>query len=239
MKNPLMISAFLVLICSGVATADEGKTVSDLWYTVSVNKIPSEYYNEKVVSHGDNIQFLSHVWKKEEGYINEELLGAFSKADQDLTPLFFNFRSTYRASETVVDGNVRDGKTLVANIRKDGQKLPTVTRSVTPRTFFSVFFPVWLRKVVPSLKVGKTVSFSTILEDDVEHGFESESGVIHLEKPDAFAQETGTQKISVDYRSVRSFWWVEKTGLPLRTLMPESNVVIDRSTKEKAQAFLK
>ena len=95
--------ATLALVASTCLADDHGKVVWDYWYTVTVQKIPAEIENEKVVMHGDKLQFMQHVWKKEEGYINEEQLGAFAKADPDLTPLFFNFRSTYRTTETIVD----------------------------------------------------------------------------------------------------------------------------------------
>ena len=234
--SPLVL---LLSLTSYAAGAETGKVVWDYWYTVSVKKIPAEAYNEKVVMHDDKLQFMSHVWKKEEGFINEEQLGAFSKADTDLSPLFFNFRSTYRASETVVDGNVHDGKTLVLKVRKGGEALPTVTRSIIPKTFFSVFFPVWLHKMVPTLKEGKTVSFSAILEDDIEHGFESEVGSIRLEKADEFATSSATKKILVDFRSVRSYWYVDAQGAPVRTVMPETGAVIERVSKDKADEFLK
>ena len=204
-----------------------------------MQKIPAEIENEKVIMHGDKLQFLQHVWKKEEGYINEEQLGAFAKADPDLTPLFFNFRSTYRTTETIVDGTVKDGKSLVIKIRKAGQTLPSVTRSLPSKTFFSVFFPVWLHKVVPTLKEGAAVSFSTILEDDIEHGFESESGTVRLEKGDEYSQSSNTKKITVDYLNVRSLWYLDSQGAAVRTVMPENSAIIERVSKEKAEAFLK
>jgi hypothetical protein len=240
-KLSLLVSLWGAALIALPATslADSGKVVWDYWYTVSVNKIPAEMYNEKVIMHDDKLQFMNHVWRKEEGYINEEELGAFSKADEDLTPLFFNFRSNYRTTETVVDGNVKNGNTLVVKVRKAGDALPTVTKSIPHKTFFSVFFPVWLHKVVPTLKKGVTVSFSTILEDDVEHGFDSESGTIRLEDSDEFAQSSNTKKLIVDYRDVRSIWYVDAQGTPVRTVMPENNAVIERVSKEKAEAFLK
>jgi hypothetical protein len=251
-KLPFYILALFVLSVPNVrasdpagttaatTSTDTGKVLWDYWYTVAVNKtIPAEYYNEKVVLHGDKLQFFNHVWRKEEGYINEEQLGAFATADMALTPLFFNFRSTYRATETVVDGNVRDGKTLVVKIRKGGESLPTVTKSIPSNTFFSVFFPVWLGKALTTMKEGRTVSFSTILEDDVEHGFESESGMVRLDKSDDFAEKTHTKKIIVDYRSVKSTWWVDLHGASIRTEMPETGALIERVSKEKAEAFLK
>jgi hypothetical protein len=157
----------------------------------------------------------------------------------DLNPLFFNFRSTYRNSETLVDGSVKDGKTLVVKIKRDGQALPSVTKSISKGTFFSGFFPFWISKELPVLKEGKTVSFSTILEDDVDNGFNSESGTIRLEPADAFAKSSQTKKIAVDYRSVRSYWWSDAHGAPVKTEMPETKAVIERVTKEKAEAFLK
>lgn len=237
-------SLFVILLAAGLSTslaarADDGKVVWDYWYTVSVNKIPAEMYNEKFVMHDDKIQYMQHVWKKEEGYMNEEQLGAFSKADENLTPLFFNFRSTYRTTETVIDGTVKNGKNLVVKIRKGTDALPSVSKSVPTGTFFSVFFPVWLRKAQPTLKEGKTVSFGTILEDDVENGFSTESGLVRLEKPDDFAQSSGTKKLAVDYLNSRTYWYIDSQGSPVKTVRPDGNMVIERVSKDKAEAFLK
>jgi hypothetical protein len=244
MKKLILLASAVLTVLSTTPTFagspdQQGKVLWDYWYTVAVNKIPAEYYNEKVVLRGDKLQFFNHVWRKEEGFINEEQLGAFATADMNLTPLFFNFRSTYRTTELVVDGNVKDGKTLVAKIRKGGQSLPTVTKSIPSKTFFSVFFPVWLGKAITDLKPGRSASFMTILEDDVEHGFESESGTVRLEEPDEFAQKTQSKKVTIDYRSVRSMWWVDSHGAAIRTVMPETGAVIDRVSKQAAEAFLK
>jgi hypothetical protein len=213
---------------------------ADYWYTVSVKKIPYEYYNEKVIFRDGKIQFFNNVWKKEEGFINEEQLGSFSNADIDLTPLFYNYRSTYRSTEVKIDGNVHDGNSLVVKAKKGDQALPTITKSIRPKTFLSLFFPLWLGKKLETMKENVTVSFSTLQEDNIDDGFDSVSGHVRLEKADDFSKKTGTKKIAVDYRDdARSYWWVDKQGAALQIEMPDKGTLVERSTKEKAEAFLK
>jgi nitroimidazol reductase NimA-like FMN-containing flavoprotein (pyridoxamine 5'-phosphate oxidase superfamily) len=220
--------------------ADAGKVLWDYWYTVSVKKIPYEYYNEKAVFRDGKIQFFNTVWKKEEGFINEEQLGSFSNADVDLTPLFYNYRETYRSTEVKIDGNIRDGKTLVVKVTKSGGSLPTVTASIRPKTILSLFFPLWLGKKLETMKENVTVSFVTLQEDNVDDGFNSVSGSARLEKPDDYANKTKTKRVAVDYKeNARSYWWVDKQGAALKIEMSDRGTLVERSTKEKAQTFLK
>jgi hypothetical protein len=222
------------------ASADSaGKVIWDHWYTVTVRNIPYEYYSEKVVLKDGNIHFFNDVWKKEEGFLNQEQLGAFSNSDVDLTPLFYNYRATYRSNEVTIDGNVHDGKTLVVKVKKGGEALPTITKSISPKTFLSLFFPLWLGKQLQTAKENVTISFSTILEDNVDDGFDSTSGRVRLEKADEFAKSSKTKKVAVDYKDdSRSYWWVDDLGSAVKIEMPDKGTVVLRTTKEKAEAFL-
>lgn len=222
---------------SAGAGADE--VLSDSWFTVTVNKVTHYgYYNERFELTKGRLRFQQHFMKLEEGYMNEEQLGAFAENNDDLTPLFFNFHSTYRTTETLIDGSIQDGKALMVKIKKGNQELPLVKRSIPQKTFLSVFFPVWLAKNAHKLKSNQTISFKTILEDNLELGFAPVTGRIKLEKPDEFANKTQTKKILVDYRNMRSYWWVDQTGSYIRIEMPSQNTVVERVTKEKATQFL-
>ena len=225
---------------SGAYAADSGKVIWDYWYTVSVKKIPYEYYNEKVVFRDGKVQFFNTVWKKEEGFINEEQLGSFANADMDLTPLFYNYRETYRSTEVKIDGNIHGGNSLVVKVKKNDQSLPTVTKSIRAKTFLSLFFPLWLGKRLETMKENVTNSFLTLQEDNIDDGFDSVSGHVRLEKADDFAKKTATKKVAVDYKDdARSYWWVDKQGAALKIEMPDKDTVVERTTKEKAAAFLK
>ena len=79
----------------------------DHWYIITIeDHVPYAYYNEIVKRQDDQIQYQQHLWKLEEGYINEEHLGVFSKDDEGLSPLYYSFYSTYKAFETKIDGFV-------------------------------------------------------------------------------------------------------------------------------------
>src|SRR6185437_9306908 len=210
----LLLTSLAALPCGAAQTsrAPKSKVVWDYWYAVAVKSLPYEMENDKVILEGDKLRFQEHVWKKEEGFINQEELGAFAMADMSLTPLFFNYRSAYRTTETVVDGTVHDGKNLVVNVRKAGQSLPTISHSISSGTFFEVFFPLWIGKELKILKTGQTGAFTTIFEDGIEDGFDSKSGSIRIETPDDFANKTHTTKLAVDISDLRTYWWVDSRG---------------------------
>jgi len=211
----------------------------DYWYTVTVNQnIRYAYYNDRVEVKDDRIHYQNRFSKQEEGYINEEQLGAFAMNNAELTPLFFNFHSTYRTAETKIDGNVKDGKLLTVKIRKGNTDLPLVNKGIPQKIIFSVFFPVSLAQKIPYLKTGQPGSFTSILEDNLEVGFASVPGTFRLETPDAFANTTKTSKVIVNYRDIQSIWYVEKTGAPIRIEMPAQKTLIERASEEDAQDFL-
>ena len=219
------------------APAPKGKLLWDYWYTVKTDKtVPYEYYEDKFETDKSKVHFENHAWKKEEDFINEEQIGAITEGTPELTPLFWNFRSTYRSSEKVIDGNIKDGKVLTAKIRDKGQDLPIVTKTITPNTILSSFFPLWLGIHMPKMKVGQSVSFQTILEDKVDAG--TVSGIVRMDKPDAFASKTSTIKLAVDYGDQNSIWYVEKNGALMRSEIPEQRIIVERVPESVAKKFL-
>lgn len=212
----------------------------DSWYTVTVGKSTRyAYYNDKVEYRPDGkVFFQNRFWKKEEGYLNEEALGAIALNDSDLTPQFFNFYSTYRATETKIDGVVREGKHLAVRVRKGNTELPIIRRGVSPRVIFSVFFPVWIGKKLASAKPGAKVAFMTILEDGVDLGFQTIHGNFKIEPPDDFAKRNQVTKLAVDYRDIKSIWYVRSNGMPERIEMPTQHTLIQRAPADQAKAFL-
>ena len=220
------------------AETSESKLLWDAWYTITVSEtLHYGYYNERVELKRGRLHFQNHMWKKE-GYVNEEQLGAFAENDDDITPLFYNFHSTYRSSETNIDGTVIEGKTLNVRIKKGGAEMPVIKHSLPPKAIFSVFFPLWLKSRVYGPNAVKTAPFLSILEDNLEAGFLPLNGRMKVEKPDSIAQSTGTTKVSVDYRNMKSTWWIDEKGSAARIEMPAQKAVIVRVSKEKAEAFL-
>jgi len=243
---PISATALLLSLSGSTAFAAPKKVdttvLSDDWYTITLgagaNGKPYGYYNDHVEIKKGRLFYQNHVWKREEDYINEEQLGAFAENSPELIPLFFNFHSTYRTSETSIDGTVVDGKLLTVRAKQGGSELPIVKKALTSKTFFSIFFPYWLKQHLAELKPGKTLSFRTILEDNIEQGFNTVYGSVKQEKPDAFAEKSGTKKFLVDYRSLRSFWWLDAEGTCLRMEMPQQKMLVQKVNKAQAQAFL-
>ncbi|MBL7716045.1 MAG: hypothetical protein JNL01_11325 [Bdellovibrionales bacterium] len=226
------------------AEAPKAKTqdevvVADTWYTVTIaGKTKYGYYNDKIVRRGDQLFFQNRYWKSEEGFINEEALGAIAKDDADLTPLVFNFQSKYRNSETKIDGSLKDGE-LTVKIKKGGKELPLVKRTGIKNAIFSVFFPVWLGKKFNEMKVGQTLSYLTILEDNIDQNFSSISGWVRQEKDDEFAIKNKAKKLAVTYRDLKSTWYILPSGTPIKIHLQDANTTIERVSEKVATQFLK
>ncbi|MBY0471159.1 hypothetical protein K2X30_08335 [bacterium] len=236
----------LVYLSSGTALSKSDtapaatKQIWDSWYTVTVKKkIKYAYYNDHFEQKGPKIYFQNKFWKSEENYINEEQLGAYAKDDDNLSPDFFNFRSTYRTTETIIDGTVLNGNTLHVRTKKNGKEIPMVKKTMGKQVFFSGFFPLWLGKRLTLMKPGKPLTFTTILEDTVEEGFPNESGWVRLEAPDDFAKKSNTTKLTVFHRGANSLWYVEKNGNPVRIDMTSRGTLVERVSQKEAENFLK
>jgi len=236
---PLLACTAILAICSVTAWAEPktDKVLWDYWYTVSVGKAPYEYYNDRVETKKDRITCSNRAWKKEEDFINEEQLGAFAQNDDALTPLFFNFHSTYRSTETMIDGNVKD-KLLTVKVRKTGTDLPLIKRGIPKNMLLSSLVPVWLGRHMKELESGKTLNFYTILEDNLEAEFSTVTGTVQGQKPDDFAIKTKTQKVLIHLSNVKSIWWIEASGVPIRIEIPENDTIVDHVTADQAKKFL-
>jgi hypothetical protein len=210
----------------------------DNWYTVTLNgKIPYEYYHETIETQDGRMIYRLHAWKKEEEFINEEQLGAYAQAS-DLTPLFFNFHSTYRGSEKTIDGTVQDGRMLVIKSSEGTagslKEKPLIRRSISKGIFFSSFFPVWVARQGAKLKPGHALPFSSILEDGGDNPaapFSNASGTL---KPIA----GGEPRFEVDFRNQKSQWTFDAQGAPSRIVMPASRAIVERVTEKVAKQFL-
>ncbi|HUP58761.1 MAG TPA: hypothetical protein VM598_14980 [Bdellovibrionota bacterium] len=215
----------------------------DAWYTITVGAgTPDEtrygYYNDRAESKEGKVYYLNKVWKLEEGFLNEEQLGAVSLDDADLTPQHFNFHSNYRSVETTIDGSVQNGKVLTINVRQ-GNGEPKRFKKVLPaKTYYEIFFPLWLGRRIASFQAGKSVSFSTILEDSIETQFEIVQGRVKVEPADEYAKKSGTTRVSVDYRGVKTFWWVDSSGVTTRIENPKLGQVVSKVDRSVAEAFL-
>ncbi|MGE0615809.1 MAG: hypothetical protein AB7P04_09220 [Bacteriovoracia bacterium] len=216
-----------------------GQVIWNNWYTVTLNgKTPYAYYNERLSIKDGKLHYQNDVWKKEEDFINRESFGGFAENNSTYTPIFYNFFSTYRTSETKIDGTVGADNVLSLKIRKDGKDLPVVKKHLPKGVFFSTYFPLWLRDNVADMKPGQPRSFSTILEDSIDTGFKVESGHARVEAPDEFAKKTGTKRVAVQYRDMPSIWWTDDKGNYVRMEMGRGVSAAELVPEAKAKKFL-
>jgi hypothetical protein len=227
-------------LCFSTALAGESKPLWDSWYTVTIGKgTKYGYYHERVELRGDRVFFQHSMWKQEEGFVNEEQLGAMSANNPDLTPMFFNFRSAYRGTERVIDGSVGEkDRMLTVKVREGDKERPLIKKSLPKNVIFSQFFPVWIGLKKQTFSPTKVTSFSTILEDNLERAYTPVSGRVTLEKTDEFAKKSGTTKLKVIYDGDTNYWYVDAKGAAERIEMPKQSVVISRVTQEAAEKFL-
>jgi hypothetical protein len=224
--------------------AISGKLLIDAWYTITLNAggiggpIRYGYYNDHLESRDGKLYFQNRVWKLEQGFVNEEQLGAMAQDDPELTPLLYNFHSNYRANETMIDGTVKNGNDLTIRVRKGKEEMPVFRRHLPSKTILEVFFPVWLGRRIASFQAGKSISFSTLLEDSIDTKFETLIGRVKVEQPDAYATETRTTKVSVDFKGVKTIWWVDSSGVARKIENPGIGQIVEKVDREKAEAFL-
>jgi hypothetical protein len=91
------------------------------------------------------------------------------------------------------------------------------------------------------MKVGQSISFSTVLEDNLDAKFETITGNVRLEKPDSFAEKTKTKKVTLNYIGQKSTWWVDDRGAATLTEleMPGGQkAIIKKASEAEAKAFL-
>jgi len=246
MKSKLMSVAFVaslfLTLSSGFAKTESGKetTLWDRWYTVTISeKVPYAYYNERAAKKDGRIFVKISMWKKEEDFINQEQMGVFAKDDGALTPLFFNFYSTYRSNETKIDGTVTDGTNLSVKVTRGSHERPVIKKSFRKGSIFTSMFPLWIGKKIGQLKINQTYSFQTILEDDIDGQFGSVFGKITAVAPDAYAKKTKTHKLDIRYQDKDVTWWVNDDGSAQKIEMPHRKTVVNFVEKETAENFLK
>lgn len=240
-KKIFFLSVMSFLLASSLAQANtQTKPQWDTWYIVTVNgNVPYAYYNEKFEMKEGRIHLQMRIWKKEEGFINEENIGAFSKSGAELQPLLYTYQQKYKAVETTIDASFNDKGQLTLNIREPGKAPNPVQKQIPPKTILSYMFPLWLAQKLPSLQEGKIVSFLALAEDRIKEGFPVSVGQIILQKNDEIANKTKTRKIKVTFDDASSFWWVDSAGQAVAIDTPARKVLVQRVPQQKAEGFLK
>ncbi len=222
-----------------------GKIIYNAWFTVTrEGKYRIQFYNDKLEIRSGRLFFSNHLWKKEDDFINEESIGAYAENNADLTPVYFNFRTLYRTNETIIDGtfqsypNSPTARQLTIKARKNGSALPEAKKTLAATASLSTFFSMWVARKLPTWKPGQVIGFSSVLENDLDGGFQPVGGNARLDPPDEFAKKVGASKLSLNFGGQPSYWWVDKQGVPFRIEFPSIQTVVNRSTEKEAQAFL-
>jgi len=210
------------------------------WYQIIVDKKNKvAYYSDQVVQIGDKIQFKHSIWKNEEGFINREVLSAFSEDNQNLTPVFFNLFQKYRNNETTIDGTIQNGTSLKLNIKNTNEKSKLIEKSVRKDSIFSLFFPLWLAKRIDQFNGNTPLSVYVIIEDAKNETPTQETSMATLVPQDDFAKKTDTYKFIIKFLGQQSTWWIKKNGLVEKISMPNKNAeVIKVSAAEAQKTFL-
>ena len=218
----------------------ETQTLWDNWYTVtSYDQVHYSYYNEKIKTDNNQIIYQMNLWKKEEGIINKENLTVYSKNDQKITPLNYHFFSNYRDSELNIEGKVTNDSRIHVTINKTNEVKTQVNKHIPKSTFFSVFFPIWIKKNLTSIQTKKIKTFYTIFEDNISLNFKSIVVEVRVEPNDNYANKTNTLKLSVIYEAKKAYWWVKKSGEPLKIFLPHQKIMIEKVPENIALQFLK
>lgn len=238
----LKIAAALILLWPSVGTADEheNQTLWKSWYTVKVAKLPYQVYEESVELKSGKIRYQYSARKKEEGQINEEQIGTLSEGLPSLRPVLYNFRSTYRKTEKTIDGTIKDDA-IVTKLRTSTEQLSGPKRILPKKAIFASLFPLWLAEKIRApggIKPGKLLTFTALVEDTIETSL-IENGRAYLQENDEIANQTGTKKFKVQFRGNDALWWIKPNGMPLRIEIPAQKVIVQTSTEEEAQNFLK
>jgi hypothetical protein len=244
MKISKFVPLFLAALSPFSASAAEGtapkksELLWNSWYTMTVGgKIPFGYYNDRVEMKDGKIAYQNQLWKMEEGFINEERVVSFGKDDANLSPLLFNFLSTYRDTEISIDGTFT-GTNLVVKARKQKQTLAPIKVTVSSKAFLSTLFQAWLGKHLGEMKPGKRLAFTTIFEDSIETRYSGIPGGVKLEAEDETAKKAGAKKLSVELAGVKSTWYVLPTGEAVRIEKPDQKLVIEKTTEAEARRSL-
>jgi hypothetical protein len=219
-------------------TQDKTALLWNSWYTMTVGgKVHFGYYNDRVERRDGKIAYQNQLWKKEEGFINEERVVSFGKDDANVTPLLFNFVGTYRDSEFKIDGTFTGTKLNVKG-RRNKQNLPPIEVNVPSKAFLSTLFQTWIGKHLSGLKPGKRLAFVTLFEDALDTRYSPIHGSITLDPEDAYAKKTRTRKLTVKLSDEESVWYVLPTGESVRIEKPGQHLVIEKTTEAEARRFL-
>jgi hypothetical protein len=212
----------------------------DNWYTVSDHNTPHSYYNEKAEITGERAKIQVNTWIKDGSRIRSENLGATAKNNESLDPIFYNFRTQQEGEEKVIDGSI-DGKGKVFSVksRTGIRQSKPLKAQMLPNLILASFFPMWIHQNYKRITGVQPKEFQAILEDQVEGEVPVILGTAYEMRSDEFAESTKTRKLRVVFNKIVNYWWVTPKGDAVRIEIPSFERVVQKTTKEKAESFLK
>lgn len=187
------------------ASGSSASSGYDAWYVLqSLDGTAMMKWHEVLEPQKDQLRFTLHIWKLEEGNINEETEGAFSNKTPDLEPKFFNLARTFQGKSLQVDGSVQ-GRQMVIKVRNEGESSTRPARRMIlgKGMILNAFFPVWLRTHHAALKEKTWTRVTTLPEDDPDLVF----------SPAVAQVRKSGNGIEVDYRGLKSSWILGPDGV--------------------------
>ena len=207
-----------------------------LWFIVKRGQNePFAFFHERVetISKKNQIKMNVDIKKKEEGYINKESFVGLSKANQNLTPISFQFKSTYRSHSYQMEANIQD-QDIKASIIEGDQPPQSIESFIHKQTVLSSFFPLWVRHHFSALKEGKKLALSVMKIQPFKSDLNLLDAIVKKLKPDALAKKKNALKIQVKFNSEKSIWWVKKNGHTLKVKKTNPKIIIQQVPKSKA-----
>jgi hypothetical protein len=221
--------------------AQNSNAVFEKWYGVySSDQKPFGTYRDRVERRGGKIYFTNSYWRREEGSLLEEQLVAI--AEEDLTPDFFNLTRIFRKHTKKIDGKIdrsTQGLQLQVKILEGSNPKPAIRRSLPDSTIFSSHFPLWISKKWKELKVGKPLSFQTLMEDQASPNFAPVSGraVWELDQIEK-TPNPELRTFRIQYQDRKILWRLKATGETVRIEMPESGILVVPVSIQEARRIL-
>jgi hypothetical protein len=234
MSNVRHLFAAIVLLFPWASPA---QTLWDNWYIESDNGTPVSYYNEKAELKGDRAKIQVNKWIREGKRIRSETLGATAKNTALLEPLLYTFRTQQDGEEKIIDGTVSNNGKIFSVKSKTGIRQSQPLRAeMLPKLILTSFFPVWIHKNSKRISGVQPIEFQSILEDQVENDVKVVRGTAYEMKADAFAKETRTRKLRIEFNRIVAFWWVTPKGDAVRIEVPALGKTVTLSDRKKAEA---
>jgi membrane protein len=199
----------------------------------------SAVFSESVEKTGNRYRHQSHTWKKENGLLIEEHLGAFTEVNSSLTPLFAHFSRVEPGSQTRADLTLTTPPApkpfiLSAKVIQGKEELPPIQRELPRDTLFASTFSEWIRQNHTKLTVGKSVQFHSLIEDAWPQAYAPVLATA-LKLP---VQKNSTHPIQVDHNQMRSIWTVDSRGEIIGIDFPKAQIEIRKSDEESARKAL-